>query len=195
MTSRDRHRRGLRRRRPRRRRAVHPCHRARPSSNRSPTQRPVELALFSRAYLLSPVDVAKPTVFQAAAIDNPLQTIRQIVEEDGVHGLFKGRRSVKSVETVLRNFLYFYVYEWAKARRSYFHLAGLATGLRRGCWRVKHHRDAANRHAECANASVFWRAKRNRRGAKQLIAGGPSGMWRGFTVSPFSPIDPALCNL
>ena len=149
-------------------------------------------ALFTNC-LLSPVDVAKTRIQSGRSKHGVIETIRQIVEEDGVHGLFKGL-SVKSVETVLRNFLYFYVYEWAKAR--YHRLISQPGALgHTACGVVA---GVSNITVTLPIDTLNVRMQASSGGqsaidaARELIAEGPSGMWRGFTVSSILTLNPAL---
>ena len=143
--------------------------------------------------MLSPVDIAKTRMQTGRSKDGVLETIREIVEADGVAGCFKGI-GLKSVETVLRNFLYFYAYEWLKA--TYYHLGyspstlghtacGVLAGVSNltitmpiDTLNVRIQSDSRNRSA--------------REVARELVADGLQSMWTGFGVSSILTLNPAL---
>ena len=67
--------------------------------------------------LLYPVDIAKLHMQAGKSKAGALATMRKIVAEDSFSALYKGLPP-KAVHVIINNYLYFYIYEWLKAKRS-----------------------------------------------------------------------------
>ena len=142
--------------------------------------------------LLSPVDIAKTRIqANVSSGDGTLATIRQILAADGVAGLYKGL-GMKGVETVLRNFLYFYAYEFFKAR---YHSLGFkpSTIGHTGCGVLA---GISNLTVTLPIDTLNVRIQADTRSAavltREFLAEGPDCWWRGFGVSSILTLNPAL---
>ena len=67
--------------------------------------------------LLYPVDMAKLRMQAGKSREGALATIRKIVADESFAALYKGLPP-KAVHVIINNYLYFYVYEWLKAKRA-----------------------------------------------------------------------------
>lgn len=142
--------------------------------------------------LLSPIDVAK-TRIQAnfSTGDGTLATLQQIVAADGIAGLYKGL-GMKGLETVLRNFLYFYAYEFFKARyvslgfkpSTLGHtVCGVMAGISNLTVTLPIDTLNVRIQADTRSPSVL---------TQEFLAEGPDCWWRGFGVSTILTLNPAL---
>ena len=141
--------------------------------------------------MLSPVDVAKTRMQTGRSKEGTIATIRQIFDELGVEGLFKGL-PMKGVETVLRNFLYFYAYEWLKA--TYYRLGfrpstlgHTACGVLAGVSNL-----TVTMPIDTLNVRVQSDSRSTATIAREMLDEGVETMWRGFGVSSILTLNPAL---
>ena len=144
------------------------------------------------ACMLSPVDIAKTRMQTGSSKDGVVATIRHLVEVDGVAGLFTGLH-LKGVEVVLRNFLYFYAYEYLKATMYRLGFKPSALG-HTACGVVA---GVANLTVTMPIDTLNVRIQSGDHGspaaaARNLLAEGVEGMWRGFGVSSVLTLNPAL---
>lgn len=144
--------------------------------------------------LLYPVDIAKLHMQAGKSKAGALATMRKIVAEDSFSALYKGLPP-KAVHVIINNYLYFYIYEWLKAKRS---AAGLkastlvntALGVIAG---------VANLTVTLPLDTLVVRVQADgpdgkgvTAHAQDLFSEGSAGMWRGMGVSSILTLNPAL---
>lgn len=143
--------------------------------------------------MLMPVEIAKTRQQTGMSSEGLIGTIQKVFETSGWPGLFKGLQ-MKSVEVVLRNFLYFYAYEWLKAR--YYRLGfkpstlghtacGVAAGMSN--LTVTMPIDTLNVRIQSDS-----RSRSTSEVMRELVAEGAGSMWSGFAISSILTLNPAL---
>ena len=144
--------------------------------------------------LLMPVDTAKVRIQagRSSAHCGMPGTIHDIVSSEGVLALYRGLPS-KALHTVLQNFLYFFTYEYIKARRSSYiilpgTLANTACGVMAGISNLTVtlplETVIVRIQSSSENKSVMQHASE--------LAREKGGLWRGFGVSSVLTLNPAL---
>lgn len=143
---------------------------------------------------LYPVDVAKTRV--QAGIDQRSipETILSLARAQGVTALMNGV-SLKSVESVLRNFLYFYAYNWLKRGHASLGfrpstIGNTVCGVLAGVSNL-----TVTLPIELLSVRIQTDDTSSRtvsQHASDIIAEGPSSLWRGFEVSSILTLNPAL---
>jgi len=146
------------------------------------------------AVVLAPVDTAKTNIQAGLSQRGTLGTCRTLVEADGIGGLYRGT-GPKALQAVLQNFIYFYVYASLKALRAAAGfpasttsntLLGVCAGVCNLTVTLPLETCVVQRQvASGAGGSLF-------ETMQQLVAQGPSGIWRGMGVSSVLTLNPAL---
>jgi hypothetical protein len=116
------------------------------------------------------------------------------VAEESFSALYKGLPP-KAVHVIINNYLYFYVYEWLKAKRAALKYKS-STLLNTACGVIA---GVANLTVTLPLDTMVVRVQAegpDGRGvaehASALLAEGPSGMWRGMGISSILTLNPAL---
>jgi adenine nucleotide transporter 17 len=149
------------------------------------------------ACLLDPVDTAKTKIQSGRASGSTLQTMREIAQ-DRLLDLYNGL-SAKATHTVVQNFVYFYFYEWYKALYLGFGLkvstlgntaCGVAAGVSNLTLTLPLETLSVRIQAEGRAPGGSRRSVAAL--ARELVAEGRAGMWRGLGVSSILSLNPAL---
>ena len=80
---------------------------------------------------IMPVDTAKVRIQAGVSTDGVLGTMQAVLKSEGLPALYRGL-ATKALHTMLQNWLYFFTYEWLKARRKSL---GLRTSREHRMWR------------------------------------------------------------
>jgi len=145
--------------------------------------------------LLMPVDTCKVKIQAGRSKLSVPETMRAVVSAEGLRGLYNGLLP-KAMHTVLQNFMYFFTYEWLKARRAAAGIrqttlvntvCGVIAGVSNLTLTLPLETTLVRIQADAAGAR-----KGLSQHASELLAEGPDGIWRGFGVSSVLTLNPAL---
>lgn len=144
--------------------------------------------------LLMPVDTAKVQMQAGRSKRDVAGTMNAIVSAQGLSGLFKGLPT-KAAHTVLQNFLYFFAYEWFKARRKGLRIKA-STLVNTVCGVLA---GVSNLTVTLPLETILVRIQASdsqhvsvAQHASDLVASGAAGIWRGFGISSVLTLNPAL---
>ena len=145
--------------------------------------------------LLYPVETAKVHIQAGRSKSGTVETMRAIVrQEQTVLALFKGLPA-KAVHVIANNYIYFYIYEWLKARRAKLGLR--ASTLANTCCGVI--AGVANLTFTLPLDTLVVRVQTSKDASKtfashlsDFVAQGRRGLYRGFGVSSILTLNPAI---
>jgi adenine nucleotide transporter 17 len=143
---------------------------------------------------LYPIDTAKVKIQTGHSNVGPIATILSIVRKESVGALFKGLPA-KALHVVLTNYLYFFIYEWLKAKRAELGLR-VSTLANTICGVIA---GVANITVTLPLDTLVVRVQGGGAGGKgafshaaDLAAEGRHGLWRGFGVSAILTLNPSI---
>jgi adenine nucleotide transporter 17 len=142
---------------------------------------------------IMPVDTAKVRIQAGVSTDGVLGTMQAVVKSEGLRALYRGLWT-KALHTMLQNWLYFFTYEWLKARRKSLGLR-TSTLVNTACGVLA---GVSNLTVTLPLETLMVRlqtgdaSKNLSQHASELVAGGPSSVWCGFGVSSVLTLNPAL---